>query len=100
MNLVTCNLGCSHLACEICGATDPTAGVINDYWPFGVMTSPDKTMTTCLSCRNKVWDRIDTVGKVRLLIGLEQRPSTPADTLIKPAIPDTDVTQVLPVSFT
>ncbi len=107
MNMVRCSLGCEHPACEICGTSDQAALINHDYWPFGVRSTgrdDAPTMTSCLDCRNAVFARIDTVGKVRLLIGLEQRVTVPPgmtvrDTPVKPAIPDTDTTQVLPVSL-
>lgn len=114
MNVVKCDLGCEHPACEICGTTDPDSGLTHDYWPFGVQTVGDPTMTTCLPCRNKVFDRINTVAKIRLLIGLEQRISVPDPARPpRPAIPEehrpsdtvtnsshfaTAETQVLPVT--
>lgn len=67
MHTVTCSLGCLHPACEVCGSADPTAGIHDGEWPL-----PE--MTTCLSCRRAVYTRTDTAAKVRLLIGLEQRP--------------------------
>lgn len=115
MNVVKCNMGCEHPACEICGTSDPDSGLTHDYWPFGVQTEGGPTMTTCLPCRNKVFERINTVGKIRLLIGLEQRMTVPQPARPpRPAIPEeypardtktdspdfaTAETQVLPVSL-
>lgn len=90
MNTVTCSLGCEHPACQICGTTDPTAGITHGIWPFGVESPGRPEMTTCLTCRNAVFARIDTVGKIRLLIGLEQRVTVPEPPRPpRPAVPDT-----------
>lgn len=118
MNVVKCNMGCEHPACEICGTSDPDSGLTHDYWPFGVQgPAPAMTMTTCLPCRNKVFERINTVGKIRLLIGLEQRitvpeparpprpaipeeyPAAPRDTVTNSSPLATAETQILPVAL-
>lgn len=90
MNTARCSLGCEHPACEICGTTEPADLINHDLWPFGVESPGRPQMTTCLRCRNAVFARIDTVGKVRLLIGLEQRVTVPAPAdPPRPAVPDT-----------
>lgn len=91
MNTVTCSLGCEHPACEICGTAEPAALISHAYWPFGVQVTDDgPTMTTCLNCRNNVFSRIDTVAKIRLLIGMEQRITIPEPARPpRPAVPDT-----------